>query len=128
LTCGERISWLRKAKNLHQREVADELVINLTYLGKIENDTLETDVFTSEERVRKIIKALPEQPLIDLIREAVPRRVFCRVLWPDSMVSRGPPPVQSGQVRFSCRAWIALHGERFPCKEPFFRKALLDAT
>src|SRR5205814_10266266 len=58
MTFGERIRQLRKAKNLHQNELAAKVGINFTYLSKIENDKLETGDFPSEDTIKKLAKAL----------------------------------------------------------------------
>ena len=54
MTFGERIRQLRKAKNLHQNELAAKVGINFTYLSKIENDKLETGDFPSEDTIKKL--------------------------------------------------------------------------
>ena len=55
-TFGERIRDLRTAKNLTQRELADKVEINFTYLSKIENDKLEKDQFPREDTIKKLAK------------------------------------------------------------------------
>ena len=58
MTFGERVRDLRKAKNLSQRELADIIDMNFTYLSKIENGKLNFASFPSEETIRKLAKAL----------------------------------------------------------------------
>jgi transcriptional regulator with XRE-family HTH domain len=58
MTFGERVRDLRKAKNLSQRELADMIGVNFTYLSKIENGKLDFASFPSEDTIRKLAEAL----------------------------------------------------------------------
>ena len=58
MTFGERVRDLRKAKNLSQRELADIIGVNFTYLSKIENGKLDFASFPSEDTIRKLAEAL----------------------------------------------------------------------
>ena len=58
MTFGERIRELRTARNLTQRELADKIDINFTYLSKIENNRLDRDQFPSEDTIKKLAQAL----------------------------------------------------------------------
>lgn len=58
MTFGERVRDLRKAKNLSQRELADIISVNFTYLSKIENGKLDFASFPSEDTIRKLADAL----------------------------------------------------------------------
>lgn len=58
MTFGERVRDLRKAKNLSQRELADIIGVNFTYLSKIENGKLDFASFPSEDTIRKLADAL----------------------------------------------------------------------
>jgi transcriptional regulator with XRE-family HTH domain len=51
-TFGEEVRRLRKDKNLTQRELADLLKVNPTYISKIENNTIE--VLPSEEVISNL--------------------------------------------------------------------------
>ena len=82
-TFGERIRELRKAKNLTQREVADQVEINFTYLSKIENSKLERDQFPREDTIKKLAEALDADVdelllLAKRIPESIKRRVIQR--------------------------------------------------
>lgn len=58
MTFGERIRELRKANDLSQRDLADKVGINFTYLSKIENGKLDFAQFPSEETIRNLAQAL----------------------------------------------------------------------
>jgi transcriptional regulator with XRE-family HTH domain len=58
MTFGERVRDLRKAKNFSQRELADIIGVNFTYLSKIENGKLDFASFPSEDTIRKLAEAL----------------------------------------------------------------------
>ncbi len=81
MTFSERIRQLRKAKALTQRELADMVGINFTYLSKIENDKIEASQFPSEDTIRKLAKALDadEDELLLLARK-VPDSIRQRVI------------------------------------------------
>ncbi len=55
MTFGERVKGLRKERGVSQRELAERVGINFTYLSKIENDRMEPP---SEETIRRIAGAL----------------------------------------------------------------------
>ncbi len=57
-TVGARIRQIRKDRNLTQRELADRVGINFTYLSRVENDRLDADQTPREETLQKIAKAL----------------------------------------------------------------------
>ncbi len=57
-TIGERIREIRKSRNLTQRELADRVGLNFTYLSRIENDRLDADQTPREETLQKIAEAL----------------------------------------------------------------------
>ena len=57
-TVGKRIREIRKERNLTQRELAERVGINFTYLSRVENDRLDDDQTPREETLQKIAKAL----------------------------------------------------------------------
>lgn len=58
MTFGARLRELRKAKNLSQRALADEVGINFTYLSKVESEKLDFAQYPSEDLIRKLASAL----------------------------------------------------------------------
>ena len=57
-TIGQRIRELRKQRNLTQRELADRIGINFTYLSRVENDRLDADQTPREDTLQKLATAL----------------------------------------------------------------------
>ena len=57
-TVGQRIREIRKSRNLTQRELADRVGINFTYLSRVENDRLDDEQTPREETLQRIAKAL----------------------------------------------------------------------
>ena len=57
-TVGQRIREIRKERNLTQRELAEKVGINFTYLSRVENDRLDDDQTPREETLQKIARAL----------------------------------------------------------------------
>jgi transcriptional regulator with XRE-family HTH domain len=78
---GERIRQLRKGKNLSQRELADKVGVNFTYLSKIENGKLDFSDYPSEVTIRKLARAL-EANADDLLllAEKIPETIKQRVI------------------------------------------------
>lgn len=62
LSIGRRIREIRKSRNLTQRELADRVGINFTYLSRIENDRLDADQTPREETLQKLADALETDP------------------------------------------------------------------
>lgn len=58
MTFGARLRELRKAKNLSQRALAENVGINFTYLSKVESEKLDFAQYPSEELIRRLAKAL----------------------------------------------------------------------
>ena len=81
MTFGTRIRELRMAKNLTQRDLADRIEINFTYLSKIENDRLERDQFPREDTIKKLAQALDasEDELL-LLAQRIPESIKQRVI------------------------------------------------
>jgi len=78
---GERVRELRKAKNLSQREVADMIGLNFTYLSKIENGKLDFASFPSEDTIRKLAKALDgDEDELLLMAKKIPTEIRDRVI------------------------------------------------
>ena len=61
-TIGQRIREIRKSRNLTQRELADRVGINFTYLSRVENDRLDDEQTPREETIQRIAKALHTDP------------------------------------------------------------------
>jgi transcriptional regulator with XRE-family HTH domain len=61
-TVGQRIREIRKSRNLTQRELADRVGINFTYLSRVENDRLDDEQTPREETLQRIAKALNADP------------------------------------------------------------------
>ncbi len=61
-TIGQRIREIRKSRNLTQRELADRVGINFTYLSRVENDRLDDEQTPREETLQRIAKALNSDP------------------------------------------------------------------
>lgn len=57
-TIGERIREIRKSRNLTQRELADLVGINFTYLSRVENDRLDDEQTPREDTIQRIARAL----------------------------------------------------------------------
>ena len=66
MTFGETIKELRIQRRMTQREFAESLNVNFTYISKIENDKLE--VLPSEDLIRRMAKLLDTdaEALLDL--------------------------------------------------------------
>ena len=57
---GERVKELRNKEGITQRELAEILEVNFTYVSKIENDRIEAP--PSEKLIRKLAKVLKTDP------------------------------------------------------------------
>ena len=57
-TVGQRIREIRKDRNLTQRELAERVGINFTYLSRVENDRLDDEQTPREDTLQKIARAL----------------------------------------------------------------------
>lgn len=66
MTFGEKVKELRKRHRITQRDLAEKLGINFTYVSKIENDKLEAP--PSEDLIRRLAEILHSDPeiLLDL--------------------------------------------------------------
>ncbi len=81
MTFGERVRDLRKAKNLSQRELAEIIGVNFTYLSKIENGKLDFASFPSEDTIRKLAKALDaDEDELLLMAKKIPPDIRDRVI------------------------------------------------
>jgi len=56
MTLGNKIKQLRQNREMTQRELAERIGIEVTYLSKIENDRLSH--YLSEEKLKKIVNVL----------------------------------------------------------------------
>jgi transcriptional regulator with XRE-family HTH domain len=61
-TIGQRIREIRKSRNLTQRELADRVGINFTYLSRVENDRLDDEQTPREDTLQRIARALDADP------------------------------------------------------------------
>lgn len=78
---GEKIKELRKAKNLGQRALAEQVGISFTYLSKIENEKLDFGDYPSEELIRKLAGALNyDADELLLLAKKIPEDIRSRVL------------------------------------------------
>src|SRR5437867_2531049 len=78
---GEKIKELRKAKNLGQRALAEQVGISFTYLSKIENEKLDFGDYPSEELIRKLANALNhDADELLLLAKKIPEDIKSRVL------------------------------------------------
>ena len=57
-TVGQRIREIRKDRNLTQRELAERVGINFTYLSRVENDRLDDEQTPRQDTLQKIATAL----------------------------------------------------------------------
>lgn len=57
-TVGQRIREIRKERNMTQRQLAEKVGINFTYLSRVENDRLDAEQTPREDTLQKIAKAL----------------------------------------------------------------------
>ena len=81
MALGQQLRELRKARNLSQKQLADLVGINFTYLSKIENERLDFAQFPSEDLIQRLAKALNADvdELLILARK-VPETIRQRVL------------------------------------------------
>jgi HTH-type transcriptional regulator, competence development regulator len=81
MTFGERIRELRKAKNLSQRDLAQVVDVNFTYLSKVENGKLDFAQYPSEELIRKLARALDaDEDELLLLAQKIPEAIKQRVM------------------------------------------------
>ena len=88
-TIGQRIREIRKSRNLTQRQLADQIGINFTYLSRIENDRLDADQTPREETLEKIADALESDPEeLLLLARRIPDSFRTRILAKPGMFRR----------------------------------------
>lgn len=81
ISFGNYIRALRKEKNMTQRELAEKVGINFTYLSKIENGKLKEVQFPSEETIIKLAKSLKaDKDELLLLANKVPENIKNRVI------------------------------------------------
>ena len=81
MTFGQRIRHLRTERSLTQRQLADRIGINFTYLSKIENDKLEQDQFPKEDTIKKLAAALQaDEDELLLLAKRIPDQIKQRVI------------------------------------------------
>src|SRR4051794_7641666 len=81
MTFGQRIRTLRRAKTLSQRDLAERVGLNFTYLSKIENGKLDFAGYPSEETILKLAEALEADPdELLLMAEKIPESIRKRVI------------------------------------------------
>jgi transcriptional regulator with XRE-family HTH domain len=78
---GEKVRELRKAKNLSQRDLAEKVGVNFTYISKIENEKLDFGDYPSEDLIEKLAKALKgDLDELLILAKKVPERIRQRVM------------------------------------------------
>lgn len=78
---GERLRQLRQGKNLSQRDLAEQVGVNFTYISKIENEKLDFAQFPGEELIRKLAKALDaDEAELLILAEKIPEQIKKRVM------------------------------------------------
>ncbi|MEQ9411357.1 MAG: helix-turn-helix domain-containing protein [Fuerstiella sp.] len=80
-TVGQRIREIRKQRNLTQRQLAQRVGINFTYLSRVENDRLDADQTPREETLQKIARALEtDADELLLLARRIPHALRERIL------------------------------------------------
>ena len=80
-TVGQRIREIRKQRNLTQRELAEKVGINFTYLSRVENDRLDDEQTPREETLQKIARALDtDSDELLLLARRIPDTFRTRIL------------------------------------------------
>ena len=78
---GQRIRELRKATNLSQRALGEEVGVPFTYISRVENEKLDFGDYPSEELIRKLAKALEtDEGEFSLLAEKIPEDIRKRVM------------------------------------------------
>lgn len=81
MTFGEKIRSLRRERKLSQRDLAERVGLNFTYLSKIENGKLDFAGYPSEETILKLAEALgADQDELLLMAEKIPASIRRRVI------------------------------------------------
>ena len=80
-TVGQRIREIRKQRNLTQRQLADRVGINFTYLSRVENDRLDDEQTPREDTLQKIARALrTDADELLLLARRIPGTIRDRIL------------------------------------------------
>lgn len=78
---GERLRELRQGKNLSQRDLAEKVGVNFTYISKIENEKLDFAQFPGEELIRKLAAALEaDEGELMILAQKIPEQIKKRVM------------------------------------------------
>ena len=78
---GQRIREIRKQRNLTQRQLADRVGINFTYLSRVENDRLDDEQTPREDTLQKIARALSaDADELLLLARRIPGNIRDRIL------------------------------------------------
>lgn len=78
---GEKVRHLRKAKGLTQRDLADRVKVNFTYISKIENGKLDFGEYPSDDLIRKLARVLgADADEMFLLAEKIPEPIKRRVI------------------------------------------------
>ena len=81
MTFGEKVRELRTVKSLTQRQLAERIGINFTYLSKIENGKLEHDQFPKEDTIKRLAAELGgDVDELLLLAKRIPEQIKQRVL------------------------------------------------
>ncbi len=88
-TIGRRIRDIRKSRQLTQRELADRVGINFTYLSRIENDRLDADQTPREQTLKRIAEALDaDADELLILARRIPESYRLRILAKPDMFRR----------------------------------------
>jgi transcriptional regulator with XRE-family HTH domain len=78
---GERVRELRQGRHLSQRDLAEQVGVNFTYISKIENEKLDFAQFPGEELIRRLAKALDaDEDELLILAEKIPEQIRKRVM------------------------------------------------
>ncbi len=73
---GERLRELRKARNLSQRTLGNQVGVSFTYISKVENEKLDFGDYPSEELICKLAKALDvDEDEMLILAEKIPGQI-----------------------------------------------------
>ncbi len=73
---GERLRELRKAKNLSQRTLGNQVGVSFTYISKVENEKLDFGDYPSEELICKLARALDvDEDEMLILAEKIPGQI-----------------------------------------------------
>lgn len=72
---------MRQGRHLSQRDLAEQVGVNFTYISKIENEKLDFAQFPGEELIRRLAKALDaDEDELLILAEKIPEQIRKRVM------------------------------------------------